>query len=64
MINVIEINDMQKLPATSVQYSASDPVHIIEAYRAEYKRTPEKIFHFVSRLGNWNFYSIPMEVEG
>lgn len=64
MIQVVEINDINKLPATSVQYSASDPVTILEAYKRKYKRTPDRILHYVSPLGNWNFYSIPHEVEG
>ena len=64
MIKVEEVNDLNKLPETSVQYSASDPVHIVDAFVKKYKRVPEKMYHYVSPLGNWQFYSIPMEVEG
>lgn len=61
MIKVETINDIRQLPETSVQYSSSDPVQIVDAYRKKYKRTPEKVIHYVSPLGNWQFYSIPME---
>ena len=61
MIRVIEINDITKLPETSVQYSASDPVVILESYRQKYGRSPDSMIHYVSRLGNWNFYAIPHE---
>lgn len=64
MINVIKINDIRKLPETSVQYSASDPLTIIEAYKRKYKKTPDKIIHYSNQSGSWQFYSIPHEVEG
>ena len=62
MINVIKINDINKLPETSIQYSASDPATIIEAYKKKYNRTPEKIIHYSNESGSWQFYSIPHEV--
>ena len=63
MINVITVTDINKLPETSIQYSASDPMEILESYRKKYGRNPDRMLHYVSPLGNWQFYSIPHREE-
>jgi hypothetical protein len=62
-IKVEVVRDLRLLPKASIQYSASDPAEIIESFKRKYKRNPDKILHYVSPIGNWQFYSIPMEEQ-
>lgn len=55
----IKVSNVNDLPKLRVDYWVTEPLRsVIDSYFKRFGVMPNKIYHFCSTLGNWQFLSI------